>query len=138
MPEIWFGRAAGLFLSQALVADAEDRYDEDEAAFQRTVDTSEQHGMLYDQAQALYEWAVMYLDRDHTGDHKRSLELLGRALEIFTRCDATKDVEKVIARKEFRGTHSNIRHCRGGFEIRPYEKFICYGVQPGDCREVSE
>ena len=59
MSEDWFGLAAGVFLSQALVAAAEDRYDEDEAAFQRTVDTSEQHGMLYDQAQALYEWAVM-------------------------------------------------------------------------------
>jgi hypothetical protein len=48
MSEDWFGLAAGVFLSQALVAAAEDRYDEDEAAFQRTADTSEQHGMLYD------------------------------------------------------------------------------------------
>jgi len=41
------------------VAAAEGRYDEAETAFQRSADTSEQHGMLYDQAQLLYEWAVM-------------------------------------------------------------------------------
>jgi len=43
-------------------------------------------------------------------------------LDIFTRCDVSKDVEKVIARKEFLGTQPNIRHCMGRFEIHPYGK----------------
>jgi tetratricopeptide (TPR) repeat protein len=99
----WFGLAAGVYHAEGVLAAAEERWDEAGAAFERAADTNEQHGLLYDQAQALYEWAAMYLDRNETGDRERGSELLDKALDIFQRCDARKDVEKVIARKEFLG-----------------------------------
>ena len=124
----WLGLPAAVYHAEGVVASAEERWDEAEAAFQRAADESEAHGLLYDQAQALYEWAVMYLDRASahgepvepneqrqeappgdpstssgraaTSDRERGAELLDRSLEIFTRCEAKKDIEKIIARKE--------------------------------------
>ena len=101
MPEDWKGLAAGVSLAEALLAAAEGRWAEAEAGFQMAVETNEQYGLVYDQARAMFHWAVMYLDRaDSAQDRQRSLELLDQSLALFQRCDAKKDVERVIARKE--------------------------------------
>lgn len=50
----------------------------------------------------------MYLDRASSEgseqaafeDKERGGQLLDQALELFQRCDAKKDIEKVLARKE--------------------------------------
>ena len=100
MPEEWLGLPAGVYLSEGLLAAVEEKWDKADAAFQRAADTNEENGVLYDQAQVFYEWAVMFQGRSQSGDRERGAELLSRALGIFQRCDAKKDIEKVIARKE--------------------------------------
>ncbi len=101
MPEDWKGLAAGVSLAEALLAAAEGRWAEAETAFQRAGETNEQYGLVYDQARSLYHWAVMYLDRASPAqDRQRGLEFLDQSLALFQRCDARKDIERVIARKE--------------------------------------
>ena len=92
---------AGVALAEALLAAAEGCWQESGVGFCRSVETSEHHGLLCDQARAMYQWAVMYLDRaDSAQDRQRGLELLDQSLALFQRCEAKKDVERVIARKE--------------------------------------
>ncbi len=33
-------------------------------------------------------------------DRERGIELLDHALELFQRCDAKKDIERIVARKD--------------------------------------
>ena len=100
-PEEWRGLTARVALAEALLAAAESRWREAEAAFQRAVETNQQYGLLYDQARAMFQWAVMYLDRaDSAQDHERCLGLLDQSVALFQRCDAKKDIERVIARKD--------------------------------------
>ena len=116
MPEDWKGLAAGVYLAEAMLAAAEERWEESEPAFQRAVETNQSHGLVYDQARALYHWAVTYLERtnahsepgsstgsERTGarDRDRGAQLLDQALALFQRCDAKKDIERIIARKGF-------------------------------------
>ena len=100
LPEDWKGLAAGVALAEALLAGAEQRWPDAESAFQQAVETNQRHGLVYDEARALYEWAVMALERGAPGDRQRGLELLDQSLTAFQRCDAKKDVERVAARKE--------------------------------------
>ena len=88
-------------MAEALLAAAESRWQESEVAFRRSVETSEHHGLIYDQARAMFQWAVMHFDRaGSVQDRERSLELLDQSLALFQRCDAKKDIERVIIRKE--------------------------------------
>ena len=49
----------------------------------------------------LFEYARVYLERNHEGDREKAHELLNQALEIFQEVGAKKDIEKVIAKKKF-------------------------------------
>jgi len=49
----------------------------------------------------IYEYALLYLERDQEGDRQKAHELLNQALEIFQKMGAKKDIEKVIAKKKF-------------------------------------
>ena len=44
----------------------------------------------------LFEYARAYLERDQQGDREKALNLLNRALEMFQKMDARKDVEKTL------------------------------------------
>jgi predicted ATPase len=44
----------------------------------------------------LFEYARAYLERDQQGDREKALNLLNRALEMFQKMDAKKDVEKTL------------------------------------------
>jgi predicted ATPase len=51
---------------------------------------------LYSFAKAvLYEYARVYLERDHEGDREKARNLLNQALEIFQKMGAKKDIEKI-------------------------------------------
>ena len=98
--ENWGGLAAGVSSLEALLGAVEERWPEAESAFQQAVETNERHGLLYDQARAMFKWGVMHLERDTAGDRERGTELLDQSLALFQRCDAKKDIERVIIRKE--------------------------------------
>jgi predicted ATPase/KaiC/GvpD/RAD55 family RecA-like ATPase len=49
----------------------------------------------------LFEYARAYLERDQQGDREKALNLLNRALEMFQKMGARKDIEKVEARIAF-------------------------------------
>jgi tetratricopeptide (TPR) repeat protein/KaiC/GvpD/RAD55 family RecA-like ATPase len=46
----------------------------------------------------LYEYAELYLERDHEGDSEKAYSLLSEALGMFQKMGAKKDIEKVEAR----------------------------------------
>jgi tetratricopeptide (TPR) repeat protein len=100
MPEDWWGLAAGVAHAEGLLAAAKRRWDDAEAAFQRAVEINEKNGLVYDKGRAFFEWAVARLDRNGPGDRGRGMELLDTALAVFEQCQASKDVEKALARKE--------------------------------------
>ena len=96
-PEDWKGLAAGVDLSEGHLAAAEERWEDAEPSFQRAVEINQRYGLVYDQARALYQWAGMTLARPAAGERQRGLELLDQSLTLFQRCDAKKDIDRVIA-----------------------------------------
>jgi tetratricopeptide (TPR) repeat protein len=58
----------------------------------------------------LFEYARAYLERDQQGDREKALNLLNRALEMFQKMDARKDVEKTSRLMEIlQPPHTQIR-----------------------------
>ena len=55
---------------------------------------------MYQFAELLYEYGLMYLDRNEEGDKERAYSLLNQALEIYQKTDAKKKIEKIIAKKK--------------------------------------
>ena len=55
---------------------------------------------VYSFAELLYEYGLMYLDRNEEGDKEKAYSLLNQALEIYQRTDAKKRIEKIIAKKK--------------------------------------
>ena len=51
-------------------------------------------------AELLYEYGLMYLDRNQEGDKEKAYSLLDQALEIYQKMDAKKKIEKIIAKKK--------------------------------------
>jgi tetratricopeptide (TPR) repeat protein/tRNA A-37 threonylcarbamoyl transferase component Bud32 len=51
-------------------------------------------------AEHLYEYGLMYLERNEEGDKEKAYQLLNQALEIYRRVDARKKIEKIIAKKK--------------------------------------
>jgi len=49
-------------------------------------------------AEILYEYGLMYLDRDEEGDKERAHSLLNQALAVYQKMDAKKKIEKVKSR----------------------------------------
>jgi tetratricopeptide (TPR) repeat protein len=93
----WLGLAAEVHLAEGVLAIAEKRWQEAEAAFQQAVEINRQYHLPYYEAKALLEWGQMYLLRNNPGDWEKGLELLGQALAIFQRIQARKMVEKVAS-----------------------------------------
>jgi tetratricopeptide (TPR) repeat protein/tRNA A-37 threonylcarbamoyl transferase component Bud32 len=55
---------------------------------------------VYQFAELLYEYGVMYLERNEEGDKEKAYSLLNQALEIYQKTDAKKKIEKIIAKKK--------------------------------------
>jgi len=51
-------------------------------------------------AELLYEYGLMYLERNEEGDKEKAYSLLNQALEIYQKIDAKKKIEKIIAKKK--------------------------------------
>jgi ATP/maltotriose-dependent transcriptional regulator MalT len=93
----WLGLAAEVHLAEGVLARAEERWQEAEAAFQRAVEINRQYHLPYYEARSLLEWGEMRLSRGVSGDHERGMQLLDQALAIFQRIQAKKMVEKVTS-----------------------------------------
>jgi len=55
---------------------------------------------VWEFAELLYEYGLMYLGRNETGDKERAYSLLNEALAIYQKMDAKRKIEKVIAKKK--------------------------------------
>jgi len=51
-------------------------------------------------AELLYEYGIMYLNRNQEGDKEKAYSLLNQALQIYQKTDAKKRIEKIIAKKK--------------------------------------
>ena len=98
--EDWRGLAAEVHLAEGIVATAQRRWPEAEAAFRKAAAISGQYHVPYYEARFLLEWGEMYLSRNGPGDRDKGMELLDQALATFQRIQAKKMVEKVLGRKE--------------------------------------
>jgi DNA-binding CsgD family transcriptional regulator/tetratricopeptide (TPR) repeat protein len=98
--EDWRGLAAEVHLAEGILATAQQRWPEAEAAFQKAAAINRQYHLPYYEARSLFEWGQMYLSRNGPGDRGRGMELLGQSLAIFQRIQARKMVEKVAALQE--------------------------------------
>jgi tetratricopeptide (TPR) repeat protein len=48
----------------------------------------------------LYEYGLMYLERNEEGDKEKAHSLLNQAIEIYQKIDARKKIEKILAKKK--------------------------------------
>jgi tetratricopeptide (TPR) repeat protein len=55
---------------------------------------------VFQYAEILYEYGLMYLERNGEGDKEKAYSLLDQALMIYQKADAKKRIEKVIAKKK--------------------------------------
>jgi tetratricopeptide (TPR) repeat protein len=55
---------------------------------------------VYQYAELLYEYGLLYLDRNQEDDKEKAYLLLDQALEIYQKMDAKKKIEKIIAKKK--------------------------------------
>jgi len=51
-------------------------------------------------AELLYEYGLMYLERNEEGDKEKAYSFLNQAVEIYQKMDAKKKIEKIIAKKK--------------------------------------
>jgi tetratricopeptide (TPR) repeat protein len=96
----WRGLVAEVHLAEGVLATAQQRWEEAEAAFQEAVEINRRYHLPYYEARSLLEWGEMHLSRNDAGDRERGMQLLDQALAIFQRIQAKKMVEKVLTRKE--------------------------------------
>jgi hypothetical protein len=54
----------------------------------------------WDESKTLYEWGMMFMGRNRAGDWESAFEKFDRALEIFEKIKAKKDIEKVLNKNE--------------------------------------
>jgi len=51
-------------------------------------------------AELLYEYGLVYLERNGEGDREKAYSLLDQALAIYRKMEAQKKIEKIIAKKK--------------------------------------
>ena len=99
-PELnWYGLPAPMYLAKGMLASEERNWDEAVRCFAEAVAINRQYELPWDEAKSIYEWGLMYKNRGMKDDHKGTFEKLDKAMVIFQRIGAKRDVEKVIAEK---------------------------------------
>ena len=98
--EDWRGLAALVHESDAILATAEERWEDADAAFQKASSISRRYHLPYYQARCLMERGQMRLSRNDPGDREHGTALLDEALGIFQEVQASKMAERVIALKQ--------------------------------------
>jgi DNA-binding CsgD family transcriptional regulator len=96
----WYGLAAEVHLAEGILAAAQQRWPEAQAAFQRSVEINRRYHLPYYEARSLLEWGEMRLSRHGPGDRDKGMQLLDQASAIFQRIQAKKMVEKVLGLRE--------------------------------------
>jgi len=90
---------------RAMLFRAQKRYEESIELFEKAVkeweSTKENVWNAYYFARWFFEHARVYIERDEQGDKEKALIILNRALEMFQKMGAKKDIEKVEARIAF-------------------------------------
>jgi tetratricopeptide (TPR) repeat protein len=71
-----------------------------EKSLQEYKSLNAQKWYVYQFAELLYEYGIMYLNRNEEGDKEKAYSLLDQALEIYQKIDAKKKIEKIIAKKK--------------------------------------
>ena len=89
--------------ARAVLLRAEKKWDESIALFEKSLQEHEALGArqwnVYGFAKyVIYEYALVYLERDLEGDREEALSLLNQALELFQKTGAKKDIEKTEAK----------------------------------------
>jgi tetratricopeptide (TPR) repeat protein len=90
--------------SRAILLGAEKKWDESIDQFERILKERETLGArrwdIYWFGRLLYEYARVYLERGQEGDREKAHNLLNRALDMFQKIGAKKDIERIIAKKK--------------------------------------
>lgn len=71
-----------------------------EKSLQEAKSLNAQKWYVFSYAEILYEYGLMYLERNEEGDKERAYSLLDQALMIYQKTDSKKRIEKIIARKK--------------------------------------
>ncbi|MGC8895552.1 MAG: protein kinase domain-containing protein [Candidatus Bathyarchaeia archaeon] len=71
-----------------------------EKSLQEAKSLNIQNWHVFQYAEILYEYGLMYLERNEEGDKEKAYSLLDQALMIYQKADAKKRIEKVIAKKK--------------------------------------
>jgi tetratricopeptide (TPR) repeat protein/tRNA A-37 threonylcarbamoyl transferase component Bud32 len=89
---------------KAMLSREQKNYEQSIQYFERSLQSHKslnlQRWYAYSYAELLYEYGLMYLDRNEEGDKEKAYALLNQALEIYQKIDAKKKIEKIIAKKK--------------------------------------
>jgi len=93
----WYGLPAPLHTAKGVLASSQRKWVEAEKSFDKAVAINRQYELPWDEARALYEWGTMY---GQSKKKEAAYEKLDKAMALFTKVGAKKDVEKTEAAKE--------------------------------------
>jgi len=96
----WYGLPGPIYVAKGMLATEKQDWKIAAEFFEKAIHVNREYQLPWDEAKTFYELGVMFLARDHAGDQESARENLDRALEIFQRVEAKKDVEKALARKK--------------------------------------
>jgi tetratricopeptide (TPR) repeat protein len=96
----WYGLPAPMYLARGMLAAARKDWGTATESFDKAIQINRQYQLPWDEAKTLYERGLMYLARGGKGDRDKAHEDLDKALAIFQKVGARKDVEKVLRKKE--------------------------------------
>jgi tetratricopeptide (TPR) repeat protein len=99
----WYGLPAPMYLAKGMLATAHKDWGTAAESFDKAIQINRQYQLPWDEAKALYEQGLMYLARRRKVDRDKAHEDLDKALAIFQRVGAKKDVEKVLRKEEMLG-----------------------------------
>jgi tetratricopeptide (TPR) repeat protein len=87
---------------KAMLLHAQKKYDESIANFEKALQAEENQGsrrwnVFYFAKNVLFQYALVYLERNQEGDKQKARNLLNQALELFRKMNAKKEIEKTEA-----------------------------------------
>jgi class 3 adenylate cyclase len=97
--EDWGGTVGRVAFARGLVAGAQSKWSDAEAAFDEALAVARRYGLPWDEAEVLHERARMHLARGAPGDRRQALRLLDETIAIYQRLEAKKHTELVVADK---------------------------------------
>jgi len=71
-----------------------------ENSLQKYISMEAEKWYVIEFADLLYEYGLMYLERNEEGDKEKAYSLLDQALAIYQKADAKKRIEQTIAKKK--------------------------------------